>query len=109
MLSRIARPPALADQMKVRAAENSGMVLYADIVPLDVEAGAKVAEKSIDPVPALIMPQEHRAISGADAQFSVLIGLLGTLPEAANRKSLMEHPKTKAVSSLDDENVVHAL
>jgi hypothetical protein len=95
--------------MKIGSFENIDMLLSADIVPLDVKAVAKVAEKSIHPFAALVVPQEHRTFSGTDAQLSILIGLFGGLPEAANRKFLVEHPQTETVSSLDDENIVHAL
>jgi hypothetical protein len=74
-----------------------------------VEVVAELAEKSFDPIPALIVPQEHRTFSRADAQIAVLIRLLGPLPKTGNRERSMKHPKSKTVSSLNDENIVDAL
>jgi hypothetical protein len=74
-----------------------------------VEAGAKVSEKSKYPVTTMVVSQEHWTFTGANTQFSILIRLPGTLPEIGNWKIFMEHAKSKAVSSLDDENIVGAL
>ena len=55
MENRIASPSAFEDQMNVGATENKGIELYANIVPLDMELVAEVAEEFPYPSAAMIM------------------------------------------------------